>query len=88
VTGGGSDWEVLGQCDIVIDYGLHTINVLDAKKKEEKEQALLSESYHDLPISNYSCAISSLLPIHSRHPHVDYIQVPRSQYGLDNIGPA
>jgi hypothetical protein len=41
VTGGGSDWEVLGQCDIVIDYGLHTINVLDTKKKRRKKAGII-----------------------------------------------
>jgi hypothetical protein len=35
VRGGGSDWEVLGQCDIVIDYGLHTINELNKKKRKK-----------------------------------------------------
>jgi hypothetical protein len=38
VRGGGSDWEVLGQCDIVIDYGLHTINELNKKKRKKKKR--------------------------------------------------
>jgi hypothetical protein len=37
--GGGSDWEVLGQCDIVRDYGLHTINELNEKKKKREKKA-------------------------------------------------
>jgi hypothetical protein len=37
VQGGGSRWEVQGQYDIAIDYGLHTINELNNHNRNPSE---------------------------------------------------